>query len=128
MPRYWFDHVHSINREPLKIAEFYERMFGAERLSVETPIGLNLLVSLKLGDFVIKFMQPRDKALGPNSGFEHIALRTDDIKAAVTELRDAGADVVRDVINEENAGGIKFKSAFVSIDNNLIELQELEDR
>jgi predicted enzyme related to lactoylglutathione lyase len=125
MPKYWFDHVHSINADPLRIAEFYERMFCAERISVETPPGLGLLVTLKLGDFIIKFMQPRTQALGSTSGLEHIALRTDNIEVAVAELDQAGAKIVRRII-EENTGGIKFKSAFIAIDNNLIELQEME--
>ena len=125
MPKYCFDHIHSINEDPLKIAKFYQKMFHAEMISVETPPGLGLLVTLKLDDFVIKFMQPRTQPLGSTAGFEHIALRTDNIEASVKELEKAGAKIVRRII-EENTGGIKFKSAFISVENNLIELQEVE--
>ena len=124
MPKYWFDHVHSIVPDPLRTAEFYQRMFGAQRVSVsEIPPEVGLLVTLKLGDTVIKLMTPRPKPLGSVSGLEHFGLRTDNIEAAVDELEQAGAQVVRRVIEE--APGIK--SAFLSIDNTLIELQERRD-
>jgi predicted enzyme related to lactoylglutathione lyase len=126
MPKYWFDHIHSISEDPLRIAEFYEKMFRAERVGVETPQGLSLLVTLKLDDIKIKFMQPRSQTWGASSGLEHIALRTDNIKSAVVELEQSGAKIVREIIDEDT-GGISFKSAFVSIDGNLIELQEVEN-
>ncbi len=33
-PNYWYDHVHLISSDPVKTAEFYEKMFDARRVSV----------------------------------------------------------------------------------------------
>jgi len=124
MPKYWFDHVHALNADPLKMADFFEKMFGAERIEVETPPGLGSIITLKIGEFKIKFMSPRAQPFGVTYGLEHIAMRTDDIETAVKELKQEGAKLERGII-QENTGGIKFKSAFISIDNNFIELQEV---
>lgn len=126
MPKYWFDRVQAITSDPLGTAEFYQRNFGAQRISViKIPPGSGLLLTLKLDNsiIIIKFMTPRSQPLGSVSGLEHIALRRDKLEVAVEELEKAGAKIVQR-IKASTLDGIKV--AFISVDNTLIELQEGE--
>jgi len=34
MPKYWFDHVHLISRDPVTTADFYEKNFGTIPMAV----------------------------------------------------------------------------------------------
>ena len=44
MPRYWFDHVHLVTKNPEEDAAFYEKMFGAKKDGVlDLPDGRKLV-------------------------------------------------------------------------------------
>ena len=124
---YWYDHVHLIAPDPLKTAEFYEKMFGAKRASVsELPDG-RTIVELKLNSSNILVMHPRVKPAptphlpDTSYGLEHFGLITNDIEAAVAELKANGVKF-RDEIREVRPG---FKIAFMwATENVLIELVE----
>ncbi len=127
MPNYYYDHAHLTSPDPLKTAEFYEKMFGAKRANVrELPDG-RTMVELDLNGSEILVVHPRVKPdptphLPDTSyGLEHFGLITDDIEAAVAELKAKGVKF-RDEIREPRPG---FKFAFVwAPENVLIELVE----
>lgn len=127
MPNYWYDHVHLTTPDPLKTAEFYEKMFGAKRANVrEMPNG-RTMVELNLNSSRILVMPSRVKPdptphLPDTSyGLEHFGLATDNIEAAVAELKANGVKF-RDEIREARPG---VKIAFMwAPENVLIELVE----
>jgi len=126
MANYWFDHVHLVGPDPLKIAEFYEKMFGARRVDIRELGGGRTLVSLDLNGSKILVMHPRAQPLvpgAPQTGYalEHFALRTDNLEAAVDELKAKGVKFVQDITVAWPGVKISF---FLAPENVLIELLE----
>jgi catechol 2,3-dioxygenase-like lactoylglutathione lyase family enzyme len=128
MPEYRYHHIHLISSEPLKTSEFYEKMFGARKTSVE-QLDSGALVNLELGGGFISVMPPRKQPLipaigGTVLGIEHFGLKTDNLKQAVTELKAKGVVFAKDII-EPKPG---FKTSFlVAPENVLVELFEYND-
>jgi len=125
MPNYWYDHVHLTSPDPLKTAQFYESMFNAERVSTRelpdggTSVELNLSGSrilLKQGP-----VQPESalKESVTGSGLEHFGIRTDNLEAAVVDLKAKGVKF-RDEIRVIRPG-LKI-SFFWAPENVLVEL------
>ncbi len=117
MPTYYHDHVHLTSPDPLKTAEFYEKIFGAKRERVvELPDG-RLHVFLTLNSSRIVVTRPvGDK---PFYGLEHFGFVTDNIEDTMVQLKAAGMKI-RDEIKEV-PGGVKY-AFFWAPDNVLIEL------
>jgi len=131
MPNYWMEHVHLVSKDPLKTAEFYEETFGAKTVERSVlPDGRILLSQLLDGDVVsIKISHPRDKPLVPDTlpdgcGLEHYGIKTDDIEAAVVDLKGRGIRFVQDIIGLPS--GIKM-AFFLSPDDVLIELLQIPE-
>ena len=127
MPNYRYDHVHLTSLDPLKTAEFYEKMFDAKRVNVReladgrTIVGLDLKGSSIL--VVYPKVQPKSALGSPEApyGLEHFGLRTDNIEASVVELKANGVKF-RDEIRVARPG---VKVAFFwAPENVLIELVE----
>lgn len=125
MPEYRFHHVHLTSPDPLKTAEYYEKMLGARRTGVEkTPSGD--MVLLELGGSAIYIVPPRKQPLIPSAagnacGIEHVGLKTDNLVQSVAKLKNKGAIFARDIM-EPKPG---LKTCFlVAPDNVLIELME----
>ena len=127
MPNYWFHHLHLMSPDPIRTAEFYERMFGATRVSVREMDGGRHTVNLDLNGTAIIVLSQREGATvpgNPQSGLEHFGLRTDDIKATVVELRASGVEIVQDVTELGRGGNLKI--AFLrGPENVMIELLEV---
>ncbi len=127
MPNYWFHHLHLMSPDPIRTAEFYERMFGATRGSVREMDGGRHAVNLDLNGTAIFVMSQGEGATvpgEPQSGLEHFGLRTDDITAAVAELRANGVEIIQDVTELGRSG--KLKIAFLrGPENVLIELVQV---
>lgn len=125
MPNYWFDHVHVISPDPIKTAEFYEKLLGAKRGGVgKFPDG-SINVDLDLKGTTIKIRQPREKPLLPSASpagcaLEHFGVRTDNIETAVGELKTNGIKFVQEITQSP---GLKA-SFFVAPGDVLIELSE----
>jgi len=101
MPNYWYTHVHLISTDPLKTAEFYEKVFNAKRVSVMELDAGRVNVELDLNGSTIMIMSKRAQPLLPSTpepgcGIEHFAIGTDDFETAVNDLKAKGAEVVRD--------------------------------
>jgi len=127
MPDYSFHHLHLMSPDPIRTAEFYEKMLGATRTSVRELDGGRHAVNLDLNGTVILVASQREGATvpgEPQSGLEHFGLRTDDIKAAVAELRANGVEIIQDVTELGRSGNLKI--AFVRGPENVkIELLEV---
>ncbi|MFC2004620.1 VOC family protein [Chloroflexota bacterium] len=124
MPNYWFDHVHLISTNPMKTAEFYEKMVGARMVGTQELTAGRTRVHLDLNGVNILVMNPRAKPLmpgTPESGLEHFGLRTDDLEAAVKELKAKGVEFVMEIT--EIQPGLKI-SYLLGPENVPIELQE----
>lgn len=129
MPNYSFDHVHFISNDPLKTAEFYEKLFGARRTGTQKFPDGRTLVELDLDGSGIKVMHPRATPLSPLApmtacGLNHVGLRTDDLEAAVDELKANGAEFVMEIT--EGLPGIKMAFC-ITPENVLLELLKKSD-
>ena len=127
MPSYWYDHVHLISPDPLKTAQFYEGMFNAKRVGVSELGAGRVIVELDLNGsrLLIKSGNVKtDTAPGssePAHGLEHFGVRTDNLEAAVAELKAKGAEFTVEI--REIRPGVKI-SFLLGPENVLIELLE----
>ncbi len=129
MPNYWYDHVHLISPDPLRTAQFYESMFNAERVSTRELADGRTSVELNLNGSRILLMQ---RPVQPESasmqsvtdiGLEHFGIRTDNLEAAVADLKAKGVQF-RDEIRVIRPG---VKISFLwAPENVLVELLESE--
>ena len=131
MPNYWMEHIHLVSKDPEKTAEFYEKTFGAKMAGHSVlPDGRLLLSQLLDGDTVsIKISNPRAKPLVPSApsdgcGLEHYGIKTDDIEAAVADLKGRGVKFVQEITALPSGTKIAF---FVTPDDVLVELLELPE-
>ena len=127
LPKYWFDHVHLFTPDALKTAQFYETMFNAERVSTKELGDGRIRVELDInGSRVLiteRTAQPESAPTPPGAGYGlgHFGLRTDNLEAAVAELKAKGVEF-RDEIRVVQPG---LKISFLwAPENVLIELQE----
>jgi len=119
MPNYRFEHIHLMSPAPLSTAKFYENMFGASQVSTHKFDDGRVTVNLDLNGTTILITQP----LGDSSlaGLDHFGISTDDLVAAVEELKSNGVNFTQDV-REVRPG---FKISFLQAPENVtIELQE----
>ena len=124
MPNYWFDHVHLVSTDPLKTAEFYEKIFGARRVDVRKLADGRIAADLDLNGAKVLVMQPRAEQMthsSAQSGLEHFGVRTDNIEAAVAELKAGGVEFVQDITVPRPGLKISF---LLTPENTLIELLE----
>ena len=106
MPKFWFHHVHAISEDFMKAAEFYEKFFGAKKVRIVKDAN----VDVDLDGTIIKIRIPRPEPLVPESpvgkGIEHISFATDNVEAAVRELKANGVRILQDV--NSPAPGVKL--------------------
>ena len=125
MPNYWYDHVHLVSPDPVKTSQFYEEMFGARKINQrELPDG-RISIELHIKDSRVLIIQTQSESAKPpaqiDAGLEHFGLKTDDVVAAVAELKAKGVKI-RDEVREIRPG---VKIAFIwAPENVLIELVE----
>jgi len=129
MPKYWFDHVHLVSPDPVKTAAFYEKAFGAKDEGTTELADGRTLASVGLDGMSIKVTPPRDVPLVPNTlpggcGLEHFGLRTDNLEAAMAELKAKGIRVVKEITEINPKTRIAF---FLSPEDVLVELLETSD-
>jgi lactoylglutathione lyase len=119
MPNYQFDHIHLMSPDPLKTAEFYEKMFQARRVSARELDGGRVVVNLDLNGTTILISPSGGDA--SQSGLAHFGIRTDDLEAAVKELKDSGIVFTQEITEVRP----DFKISFLTAPENVtIELQE----
>ena len=125
MPAYRYDHIHLTTPDAVKTAEFYETMFNAKRVDTRKTADGRTSVDLDLNGSRILIMErgnkPAPAAAETGYGIEHFGILTDNIEAAVADLKAKGVKF-RDEIREARPG---LKICFLwAPENVLIELLE----
>ena len=119
MTEFWFDHVHLNSPDPRKTAEFYEKMFGAEQTGIRELDDGQIMAKLSLSGITILITQPRGGSSA--AGLDHFGIRTNDLRAAIDELKARGVNFTQDLA--EPLPGFKM-SFLLAPENVSIELQE----
>lgn len=119
MPKYWFDHVHLHSTDTVKTAEFYEKMFGAKIVSKREFGEGRAMISMDLDGTSILITPVEEGTL--QNGLDHFGIQTDDLKAAIEELKAQGVTFTQDYREVSPS----FKMSFLTAPENVkIELQE----
>ncbi len=119
MADYWLDHIHLMSPDPVKTAEFYEKMFGASRVSARDEGDGRAMVRLDLKGITILINQRTgDDA---QFGLVHFGIGTENLEKAVETMKADGVEFTQDV-REIRPG---FKISFLTAPEGVsIELQE----
>ena len=81
MPDYWLDHIHLMSPDPVKTAEFYEKMFNAGRVSMRDEGDGRAMVKLDLhGTTILINQRIRDST---QAGLVHFGIGTDNLDEAI---------------------------------------------
>jgi hypothetical protein len=113
-----------MSNNPTKTAEFYQENFGATLVSSEDLGNGRARIRLDLDGSTILVNTPREQPLIPEEpkiGLGHFGVRTDNLEAAVSELKSQGVEFVMEI--REIKPGLKI-SYLLAPENVLIELQE----
>ena len=119
MSSYSIDHIHLMSQEPLKTAEFYETLFGARRVRTMGPDDSPSMVNVDMGGTTILITKPREDSAP--TGLVHFGLKTDNLEAAVVELKGKGVKFTMEITQIGSGAKISF---FEAPENVSIELQE----
>ena len=118
MPEYVFDHIHLTSPDPLKTAEFYEKMFGARRISARDNHDGRASAKLDLSGVTILINQPRE---GQPTGLVHFGIRTGNLTDSVAAMKKSGVKFTQ----EPREIRPDFKMSFLEAPDRVsIELQE----
>ena len=127
MANYRYDHAHIISPDPEAAAMFYVDMFKATIKNKGVAPDGTTMVAVDLSGTNIFFkgraQKPTVATPPPDSvyGLEHLAVVTDDLDAAVAELKAKGAHFVQDITNFRPGVRISFVRG---PDDTIIELLE----
>ena len=128
MVKVWLEHIHIVTPDPMKLAAFYEKAFGAKITRTGTLPNGGVAVSLDLGGTRLAIMVPdtpdkRDPPDNPHKhfGLEHLGVRTDDIEAVVKSAVAAGATIMQDVTQVRPGARVAF---IMAPENTMIEVSE----
>ena len=119
MPDYWLDHIHLMSPDPMKTAEFYEKMFAAKRGSMRDEGDGRAMAKLDLNGITILINQ----RTGDNTqvGLVHFGIRTDNLDEAVSTMKAEGVEFTQDIREIRP----DFKISFLKAPEDVpIELQE----
>lgn len=119
MPDYWLDHIHLMSPDPVKTADFYEKMFAAKRVSMRDEGDGRAMAKLDLNGITILINQ----RTGDNAqvGLVHFGIRTDNLDEAVATMKAEGVEFTQDIREIRPDFKISFLKAPEDVS---IELQE----
>jgi lactoylglutathione lyase len=129
MTKFWFDHLHLVVPDPEKMADFFVKAFGAEKVSVDKlPDGrIRAEINITGGRMIINTPQPNDARSPDNPqkryGTEHFGMKVDELESALQQCQTAGAKLVLGVTQLRPGVRIAF---FMAPDNVLVELLEIK--
>ena len=131
MAKVWLEHLHIVTPDPMKLAAFYEKAFGAKITRTGMLPNGGASVSLDLGGTRIAIMVPdtpekRDPPVNPHKhfGLEHLGIRTDDVEAVVKNSVAAGASIMQEInITRPGGGRVVF---IMAPENTMIEISEVK--
>ena len=118
MPEYCFDHIHLRSPDPINTAEFYEQMFGAQRISARNEGDGRASAKLDLKGVTILISQTRE---GDPTGLVHFGIRTDKLDESVAAMKERGVKFTQDIRQVRPDFKISF---LVAPEDVSIELQE----
>ena len=128
MAKVWLEHIHIVTLDPMKLAVFYEKTFGAKIMRTGTLPNGGVSVSLDLGGIRLAIMAPDtpDKRNPPDNphkhfGLEHLGVRTDDIELVVKRSVTEGATIIQDVTQVRPGHRVAF---IMAPENTMIEVSE----
>ena len=128
MAKTWLEHIHFVTLDPMKLAAFYEKAFGAKITRTKIRPNGNVSVSLDLGGTRLAIMFPdtpdkRDPPDNPHKhfGLEHLGVRTDDIETVVKTSVDEGATILQNITEVSPGHRVAF---IMAPENTLIEISE----
>ena len=84
---YTFDHIHLRSLDPLKTLEFYEKRFGAKRISFKDDKDGRASAKLEISGVTILVSQVSP---GSQTGLVHFGIRTENLEKSVKEMKAAG--------------------------------------
>jgi catechol 2,3-dioxygenase-like lactoylglutathione lyase family enzyme len=93
-----FDHVHLVCRDVDTMVEFFERIFGAERVSYNPDFKGSPSAVIRLGSMrvFVRGLRPGEiaDAVAPNrvQGLDHFGISVDDVEKAAEWLKTRGAE------------------------------------
>ena len=131
MTKFWFDHLHLVVADPEKMADFFEKAFGAERVSLRKLPDGRTRAELKIigGRMIINTPNSTDTRTSDNPsrrlGTEHFGMQVDNLEKALRQCLDAGADLVLDSTEVRPSVRIAF---FMAPENVLVELLEIKSQ
>ena len=129
MTKFWFDHLHLVVPDPEKMADFFVKAFGAEKVSVnKLPDGrIRAELNITGGRMIINTPQSTDTRSPDNPqkryGTEHFGMKVDELESALQQCQAAGAKLVRGVTQVRPGVRIAF---FMAPDNVFVELVEIK--
>jgi len=118
MVKYKFDHIHLMSPDPVKTAEFYQKMFGA---TVKETLDLGngrLMLKLNLGGVDLLISKTTDEK---QYGLAHFGMGTPHLEEAVAELKAKSVKFSMDVTQISPQLKISFLQA---PENMRVELSE----
>jgi lactoylglutathione lyase len=119
MTNYWFDHIHLSSPDPVKTAEYYEKMFGAMK-NVRNLGNGRIFVSVDLKGTKI-LISPKQEGEAEKPSLDHFGFATNNLSEAVTDLKSKGAEFTKDFTQLRP----DFKFSFMRTPDGVpIELQE----
>lgn len=119
MQKFRFDHIHLYSSDPVKMSEFYIQILGAEKLEIRQESEEHTVVTLVLDGIKIILSTPWD-ADSDSYGLDHFGLVTEDLDAAIAELKSKGIEFVMD----KTSIPVADISFFSAPDNTIIEVIE----
>lgn len=127
MVKFWFDHLHIVVPDPERVADFFTKAFGAEKVSTDKLPDGRIRAELRIsgGRMIINTPPPKDSRVQDNPqgryGTEHFGMKVDDLEHALQQCRDAGGKVTMEATQIRPGTRIAF---FMGPDNILVELLE----
>ena len=95
MPTYLFDHIHLMSPNPEKTAEFYEKMFGAQKSVRDLPNGRKA-IAVNIGGTKVLIGERQGGEVDKPS-LDHFGIRTDNLEEAVAELKAKGVNFTTEI-------------------------------
>jgi lactoylglutathione lyase len=103
-----FEHIHLYSPDPHKTADFYVKMLGAKKTGSNTDPKGRTVVDLDLKGINIKISDPWDP-FQKNYGLDHFGMVTDNLDAAISELKSQGVNFVMEKTSVPTANISFFK-------------------
>jgi len=118
VPKYTFDHIHLMSPDPVKTAEFYQKMFGASFTTRDMGNG-RVSATLKLDRITVLISQSTGDA---QSGLSHFGLRVDNMNEAVDELKAKDVKFTREITQIGSGARISYLLAPENVSVELVEV------